>query len=676
MPEGDSLHRAAQSLQVLVGQAGRGGDAASAGEREAAGRAAERASARVGRGGGEEPPAPFRGRARPPQPPADDRPLAGGAARRPARRPAVARPSRRRARGGALERSGAGARAGARSAWAGSARTSSATRPITSRCSSGCARRRRRAPSARRSSTSGSSPGIGNLWKAESLWEARISPWRPLGRAGRPGAARRPRRRAPADADRGGGDPSAPPCLPPRRPRVPPLRHDHPLASAGRARADRVLVPRLPARRRRARRSLGPDGVRGELRCALRFSTTRCAGSASARSPSSTRTGRRRRPSLRVRGARLVRTADAVRVPPARARLHRGARRPAVPARRRALGGRRSAARAGGADLRARARGALRPTRRARSSAACSCRCSSARPRAAAASTGTTAAFDRAYAELEGSLFGDGHAYGAVAPLVGISCGTVIELGDGIRVRAAAAGELAAMWPEAAGLLPRDFGREADRLCVLELERSLEPGADEAPDAPGELADAVTALRLVHGGAGRRRARPLRAARLAAVRDPSRPADRRDRAAGRADAARSVPRHRRRAAAAAARASPTTTRCSARRSTAGSSSLFQTEPFRAEQLRHALDSALGDGNGAWAAGMRGAALLGDTPEERADLAERFEEPTTGPDAPAPPRAAPPRRPPPAPPRARRRAARPPPARRRASRSCARADTHS
>ena len=23
--------------------------------------------------------------------------------------------------------------------------------------------------------------GIGNLWKAESLWEARISPWRPLG---------------------------------------------------------------------------------------------------------------------------------------------------------------------------------------------------------------------------------------------------------------------------------------------------------------------------------------------------------------------------------------------------------------------------------------------------------------------------------------------------------------
>ena len=105
-------------------------------------------------------------------------------------------------------------------------------------------------------------------------------------------------------------------------------------------------------------------------------------------------------------------------------------------------------------------------------------------------------AFDRAFAELEQSLFGEGHSYGAVAPLVGISCGAQIELGDGIRVRAAATGELAAMWPEASGLLPRAFGREADRLCVLELERALERGADDVPDAPGELADAVTSLRL------------------------------------------------------------------------------------------------------------------------------------------------------------------------------------
>jgi hypothetical protein len=56
-------------------------------------------------------------------------------------------------------------------------------------------------------------------------------------------------------------------------------------------------------------------------------------------------------------------------------------------------------------------------------------------------------------------------------------------------------------------------------------------------------------------------------------------------------------------------------------------SLFQDDPFRGEQLRHALDAALGDGEGLWAAGMRAAALLGETAEERRDLAERFREPT-------------------------------------------------
>ena len=56
-------------------------------------------------------------------------------------------------------------------------------------------------------------------------------------------------------------------------------------------------------------------------------------------------------------------------------------------------------------------------------------------------------------------------------------------------------------------------------------------------------------------------------------------------------------------------------------------SLFQEEPFRGEQLRHALDAALGEGDGLWAAAMRGAALLGATPGERADLVERLREPT-------------------------------------------------
>jgi len=56
-------------------------------------------------------------------------------------------------------------------------------------------------------------------------------------------------------------------------------------------------------------------------------------------------------------------------------------------------------------------------------------------------------------------------------------------------------------------------------------------------------------------------------------------------------------------------------------------SLFQDDPFRGEQLRQALDSALGGGEGVWAAAMRAAALLGETAEERAELVERFRTPT-------------------------------------------------
>jgi hypothetical protein len=104
-------------------------------------------------------------------------------------------------------------------------------------------------------------------------------------------------------------------------------------------------------------------------------------------------------------------------------------------------------------------------------------------------------AFERAYGELEHSLFGAARAYAAVAPVVGISVVTEVPLGGGIRLRAAATGELAHHWPEAQGLLPPGFGREVDRYCVLELERALEAG-EEPPDAPAELADAVSAIRL------------------------------------------------------------------------------------------------------------------------------------------------------------------------------------
>jgi hypothetical protein len=224
------------------------------------------------------------------------------------------------------------------------------------------------------------------------------------------------------------------------------------------------------------------------------------------------------------------------------------------------------------------------------------------------------AAFNRAYEETETLLYSSGHAYGAVAPLIGISCGSVIEFGDGLRVRASASGELAALWPESSGLLPRDFGREVDRMCVLELERTLEKGEDEAPDAPGELADAVTAMRLATAG-------PLAAGPVLFERLDWRPFGIRPVLPIAATAPPGEP----------TRLDPFRAQVAAKLilrlahadddARLGDAldrwelSLFQDEPFRGEQLRHALDAALGDGDGSWAAAMRAAALLNETDAE-------------------------------------------------------------
>jgi hypothetical protein len=234
------------------------------------------------------------------------------------------------------------------------------------------------------------------------------------------------------------------------------------------------------------------------------------------------------------------------------------------------------------------------------------------------------AAYDHAYRELEESLYRDGHAYGAVAPLVGISVGTEIELGDGLRVRVAATGELSALWPESAGLLPREFGRAPDRLCVLELERAV---AEEAPDAPGELADAVTALRLAT--AAPVAAGPVLFERLdwrpygirpvlpiAATAPPGEPT--------RLDPFRASVAQKLRPQLALADDDSSLGDALDRWELA----LFQDDPFRREQLRHALDSALGEGDGAWAAAMRAAALLGGTPQERAKLADGARTPSS------------------------------------------------
>ena len=231
-------------------------------------------------------------------------------------------------------------------------------------------------------------------------------------------------------------------------------------------------------------------------------------------------------------------------------------------------------------------------------------------------------AYDRAYLELETSLFGEGHAYGAAAPLVGISVGEQVDLGGEIRVRAAATGELAAHWPEAGGLLPHGFGREPDRLCVLELERSLDRRAAEPPDAPAELADAVTALRLATAApvaAGpvifeRLDWRPygIRPALPIAATPPAGEPTRLDRFRG-AVAAALLPKL----------GTVEDDHELAEALDRWELSLFQGEPFRSEQLRAALTAALGGGDGLWAASVRAAALLGEDARDRAELFSRL-----------------------------------------------------
>jgi hypothetical protein len=209
-------------------------------------------------------------------------------------------------------------------------------------------------------------------------------------------------------------------------------------------------------------------------------------------------------------------------------------------------------------------------------------------------------AFERAYAELERSLFGAQRAYAAVAPVVGLSVVTQVDLGNGIRLRASATGELAHHWPEAQGLLPHGFGREVDRYCV----------GEDPPDAPAELADAVSALRLASAApvaAGpvlfeRLDWRPfgIRPVLPIAATQPPGEATRLD--SFRAELAREVL-----ARLVLADADEPLAEALDR----WELSLFQHEPFRSEQLRGSLVGLFGD---TWE--LRAAVLLGETSEER------------------------------------------------------------
>ncbi len=226
-------------------------------------------------------------------------------------------------------------------------------------------------------------------------------------------------------------------------------------------------------------------------------------------------------------------------------------------------------------------------------------------------------AFDRCYAELEQSLFGESRSYAAVAPLVGLTTGVQRELGPGLRVRAAADGELARHWPESRGLLPQGFGREADRYCVLELRTALGPEED-VPDAPAEIADTVSALRLAT-------AAPLAAGPvlfetldgrpygirpvlpIAATQPPGEPT--------RLDEFRGPLAAELLVRLGLADADTTLAEALDR----WELSLFQHEPFRSEQLRGALSALFGS---TWP--LRVAVLLEAEPERRATLHRELE----------------------------------------------------
>ncbi len=232
------------------------------------------------------------------------------------------------------------------------------------------------------------------------------------------------------------------------------------------------------------------------------------------------------------------------------------------------------------------------------------------------------AVFERAYAELERSVFGERRAYAALAPLVGLTAGGTIELGRGLRVRPAATGELTAAWPEANRLLPRDFGREVDRMLVMELERDLDETACQAPDAAHEFGVAVSALRLATPGAVA--AGPVLFERLDWRPYGVRPLPPLAAQIPPGEATRLDPFRARLAAGLQSRLIEGPVEQDLLEALERwELALFHEGPMRADELREALEALLGCDEGPWAAAMRAAVLLGETAGERGELLTAF-----------------------------------------------------
>jgi hypothetical protein len=231
-------------------------------------------------------------------------------------------------------------------------------------------------------------------------------------------------------------------------------------------------------------------------------------------------------------------------------------------------------------------------------------------------------AFRRIYGELERSLFGTTRSYTAVAPLVGLSVAEPAAIGRGIRVLASSVDELGAHWPEARELLPPRFGSDPERTCVLELERELPGEQDTPPDAPAELADAVTALRLATAAPAA--AGPVVFERLdwhpfgirpvlgIAATEPGGEPTRLD--PWRGGLARELLERLGRA-----ERDPELAEAVER----WELSLFEAEPLRSERLRESAAALLGGSDGLWAAAMRASLLLGETGRDRETYAKRL-----------------------------------------------------
>ncbi len=203
-------------------------------------------------------------------------------------------------------------------------------------------------------------------------------------------------------------------------------------------------------------------------------------------------------------------------------------------------------------------------------------------------------AFERAYERLEETLFGD-RFYVGVAPLTGLSVRSGLQLATGLRVR------------------------EGPELVV---ERTVPREQTQLPDGPGEIADAVTALRLATNApvaAGpvvveRLQAMPVGKRPVPAIASSSPPGEPTLLDEFRGRLARDV-LERLLAAQDDTELGEAIDRWEL--------SLFTADSD--DQLRESLAVLLGGGDGLFAATARVAILLGDTPSQRGELFARLRE---------------------------------------------------